>query len=202
MKKIILVLLCIGIGLSSGSLFVLKQEKPPEEEGWKDGRVVVRHVGTSVSNTAAIQELIKQLPFSDALDNVSIDGSSVQVSYRVTGQERIDWTGVNTENITRDSQSFSESRLSKLIMHHTLALFLSISDLMELEIQYSDPFTRIVFSVDRPRIEAYTPQDIDRATSSSDRFNRVVVEDYILVDSRRLVFLEKFADSLKIIPEK
>ncbi len=162
----------------------------------------VRHVGTSVSNTAAIQELIKQLPFSDALDNVSIDGSSVQMSYGVTEQERIDWTGANTENITRDSQSFLESRLSKLIMHHTLALFLSISDLVELEIQYSDPFTRIVFSVDRPRIEAYTPQDIDRATSSSDRFNRVVVEDYILVDSRRLVFLEKFADSLKIIPEK
>ncbi len=201
LKKIILIIFCVGIGLSTGSWVVLQQQKQPEEESWKDGHVITRHVGTSISNTAAIEELVKQFPFSESLDDVSITGTTVRMTYRVTGKERVAWTGSDTEDIKRGSPFFLESRLPKLIMHHTLGLFLSVSDLSELRIEYNDPFTEVVFDVDRSKFEEYTPKDIDRASSSADRFNRVVVEDYILVDSRRAAFFEKFVDALRITPE-
>ncbi len=200
LKKIILVILCIGLGLSAGSWFVLNLQQPPEEERFKDGQVIARHVGISVSNTAAIEELVKQLPFSEALTAVSIEGTSVKMTYEPAGKEQADWTGSNEKTIRSAGTSFLESRLSKLIMHHTLALFLSVSDLSELQIRYTDTFSDVTFETDRQRIEDYTPRDIERATSSATRFNRVVVEDYVLVESRRSVFFKKFEDALQILP--
>lgn len=202
MKKIILFILCIGIGLSAGSWVVWNQQQPPEEESFKDGHVIARHVGTSVSNTAAIEELVKQLPFSKVLTGVTVDGTAVKLTYKPTEKEQADWTGSSGKMIESGKASFLESRLSKLIMHHTLALFLSVSDLSELQIHYRDSFSDVTFDMDRLRVEDYTPRDIERASSSANRFNRVVVEDYVLVDSRRAVFFEKFQESLRILPEK
>ncbi|WP_026829221.1 hypothetical protein [Exiguobacterium artemiae] len=202
MKKIILFILCIGIGLSAGSWVVWNQQQPPEEESFKDGHVIARHVGTSVANTAAIEELVKQLPFSEALTGVSVDGTTVKMTYEPTEKGQADWTGSNGKAIQYGNAAFLESRLSKLIMHQTLALFLSVSDLSELQIHYRDSFSEVTFDMDRQRIEDYTPRDIERASSSANRFNRVVVEDYVLVDSRRTVFFEKFQESLQILPEK
>ncbi|MGX8178440.1 hypothetical protein ACWS7L_13165 [Exiguobacterium artemiae] len=198
MKRILLIVLCVGMGLTTGSWFVLHHEKQPEEESYKDGSVIARHVGISVSNTAAMKELVRQLPFSEALENVSIDGTRVTIRYGGTEQSRTDWLGKNIEQLRNETSTFLESRLSKVIMHHTLGLFLSVSDLSELQITYRDSSVKVAFEVERPQIENYTPPDIERAASSANRFNRVVVEDYVLVDSRRAAFFQTFESALKI----
>lgn len=73
-------------------------------------------------------------------------------------------------------------------MHHTLVLFSTIPDLNNLEIHYIDPYSRADFKIDRKAFDAYTPTDIERSTSSSRRFNRVVIDGYVLDESRRQTF--------------
>jgi hypothetical protein len=83
-------------------------------------------------------------------------------------------------------------------MHHTLVLFSTIPGLTNLEIHYTDPYSKVDFKIDRSAFDIYTPSDIERATSSSGRFNRIVIDGYVLDASRRQTSFERFASGFSI----
>ncbi|WP_214893795.1 hypothetical protein [Exiguobacterium sp. H66] len=200
MKKILLFLCCALIGLSTGSVFMLHYSRESPDNKWRDGALVTRYVGTSVANTNAMTGFIERFPFSDALKQVQIEGTTVSLRYEVTGKSRKEWVGTNHEWIDPSTPSFIKSRFPQLVMHHTLALFLAIPNVMTVEIQYTDPVSILQIKITRTDFEGYTPRDIERASTSTNRFNRVVIDDYVLVESRRKSFLEYFRSQLKIYP--
>lgn len=197
MKKIFLILACILLGIVVGIRFMQPSEDQTPRSVWYDGDLVARQVGASMMNTLAVRQLAEQLPFSANLKQVEVEGDSLRLAYAVTGKERREWIGTDTGKLQVDER-FLKARLSKVFMHHTLVLFSTIPDLTALEIQYTDPYSRADFTLDRKAFDAYTPTDIDRATSSARRFNRVVIDGYVLDESRRKTFFERFASSLSL----
>ena len=197
MKKTFLIIGCICLGILVG----IRIFQQPDEENrmsiWHDGDLVARQVGASMMNTVAVRQLAEQLPFSSELEQVDVEGESLRLAYDVTGKERRAWIGTDT-GMLQVNQDFLNARLSKVIMHHTLVLFSTIPDLNNLEIHYIDPYSRADFKIERKAFDAYTPTDIERATSSSRRFNRVVIDGYVLDESRRQTFFERFASGLSI----
>ena len=179
---------------------MLHFESESNDQKWRDGALITRNVGTSVSNTNATKGLLEQLPLSDALSHVEMKDTAISIGYEVTKKDRTKWVGTAGQRIDLSHDTFRESQFPQLIMHHTLALFLAIPDLSAFDIHYSDPVSSLHFTIDREDFEAYAPRDIERATTSANRFNRVVIEDYVLVASRRTSFLERFKTHIQITP--
>ena len=179
---------------------MLHFESESSDQKWRDGSLITRHVGTSVANTNATKGLILQLPLSDALSHMEITDTTISIGYEVTKKERMNWVGTADKPIDLSSDAFRKSQFPQLIMHHTLTLFLAIPNLSSFDLHYSDPMSSLYFTIDRDDFEAYTPRDIERATTSANRFNRVVIEDYVLVPSRRNSFLERFKTHIQVAP--
>lgn len=197
MKKMLWILGCICLGILVGIRLFEQPNEKKQSSIWHDGDLVARQVGASMMNTVAVRQLAEQLPFSSELKQIDVEGESLRLVYEVTGKERQAWIGTDT-GILQMNQDFLKARLSKILMHHTLVLFSTIPDLTNLEIHYTDPYSRADFTMDRKTFDAYTPTDIERATSSSRRFNRVVIDGYVLDASRRNTFFERFASRLRI----
>ncbi|WP_294744410.1 hypothetical protein [uncultured Exiguobacterium sp.] len=197
MKKTFLILGCICLGILLASRLFQQSDEENRPSVWHDGDLVARQVGASMMNTVAVRQLAEQLPFSSELKEVEVEGESLRLAYDVTGKERRIWIGTDT-GMLRVGQDFFNARLSKVLMHHTLVLFSTIPDLSDLEIHYTDPYSRADFKIDRKAFDAYTSNDIERATSSSKRFNRVVIDGYVLDASRRQTFFKRFASGLLI----
>ncbi len=197
MKKMLWILGCICLGILVGIRLFEQPNEKNQSSIWHDGDLVARQVGASMMNTVAVRQLAEQLPFSSELKQVDVEGESLRLAYEVTGKERQAWIGTDTGTL-QVNQDFLKARLSKILMHHTLVLFSTIPDLTDLEIHYTDPYSDADFTMDRKTFDAYTPTDIERATSSSRRFNRVVIDGYVLDASRRNTFFERFASRLQI----
>lgn len=197
MKKMLWILGCICLGVLVGICLFEQPNEKNQSSIWHDGDLVARQVGASMMNTVAVRQLVEQLPFSSELKQVDVEGESLRLAYEVTGKERQAWIGTDTGTL-QVNQDFLKARLSKVLMHHTLVLFSTIPDLSDLEIHYTDPYSGADFTMDRKTFDAYTPTDIERATSSSRRFNRVVIDGYVLDASRRNTFFERFASRLRI----
>ena len=197
MKKTFLIIGCICLVILVGIRIFQQPNEENRTSIWHDGDLVARQVGASMMNTVAVRQLAEQLPFSSELKQVDVEGESLRLAYEVTGKERRAWIGTDT-GILRVNEDFFDARLSKILMHHTLVLFSTIPDLTDLEIHYTDPYSRADFKIDRNAFDAYTPNDIDRATSSSERFNRVVIDEYVLDEARRRTFFKRFASALLV----
>ena len=197
MKKMLWILGCICLGILVGIRLFEQPNEKNQSSIWHDGDLVARQVGASMMNTVAVRQLAEQLPFSSELKQVDVEGESLRLVYEVTGKERQAWIGTDTGTL-QVNQDFLKARLSKVLMHHTLVLFSTIPDLTDLEIHYMDPYSGADFTMDRKTFDAYTPTDIERATTSSRRFNRVVIDGYVLDAPRRNTFFERFASRLRI----
>ncbi len=197
MKKTFLIIGCLCLGVLVGIRLFQQPDEENQRSIWHDGDLVARQVGASMMNTVAVRQLAEQLPFSSELKQVDVEGESLRLAYDVTGKERRAWIGTDTGTLQMN-QDFLNARLSKVLMHHTLVLFSTIPDLTNLEIHYTDPYSKADFKIDRSAFDIYTPSDIERATSSSGRFNRVVIDGYVLDSSRRQTFFERFASGFSI----
>jgi len=165
------------------------------------GTTVVRAVGTSLSNEAAVKEFIKDLPEGENVHAIETDVSTIDVTYEVNGQERVSWTGADASEIDLESTAFEEGRFVDVVIHHTLALFLTIPDLQELTIRYEDPYTTLTYQMDRATLEENLPRSIERATSSSRRWDDVVIDGFLFNQKKRADSLERFRDEIEIAPQ-
>ncbi|WP_114570670.1 hypothetical protein [Exiguobacterium flavidum] len=200
MRQTIWIAIALAAGMAFAFLFLTLDDSTRKHEKRYEGTTVVRAVGTPLSNEAAVQEFIRDLPEGESVRSIETDLSTIDISYEVNGQERVSWTGADTSEINLESAEFEEGRFVDVIIHHTLALFLTIPDLQELTIRYEDPYTIITYRMDRTTLEEYLPRSIERATSSSRRWNDVVVEGFLFNQEKRADSMERFKDNIVITP--